>query len=164
MCFDLQGQTFPAVLNDSTLSGQPASSGQQVILVSHHSQSSNGASDNGYNVSAYVLYVRCAAQDVQGRHSQWWIEQTLKMTTQWFAVMELPIGGNKCLSFDIYTNINGAQGLPGRYKKHIYQSHGNTHHELSTFYTFRNVAQFESSLSHETTVMYCKHKKPVAWK
>ncbi|XP_078109675.1 zinc finger protein 236 isoform X2 [Sander vitreus] len=41
-----QGQTFPAVLNDP---GQPASSGQQVILVSHHSQSSNGASDNGYN-------------------------------------------------------------------------------------------------------------------
>ncbi|XP_068425075.1 zinc finger protein 236-like isoform X2 [Clinocottus analis] len=42
-----QGQTFPAVLNDP---GQPASSGQQVILVSHHSQSTNGASDNGYNV------------------------------------------------------------------------------------------------------------------
>eukprot|EP00064_Thunnus_orientalis_P014040 superscaffoldBa00002383_g14081 len=44
-----QGQTFPAVLNDSGLSGQPASSGQQVILVSHHSQSANGVSDNGYN-------------------------------------------------------------------------------------------------------------------
>uniref|UniRef100_A0A8D0CSE8 Zinc finger protein 236 n=2 Tax=Sander lucioperca TaxID=283035 RepID=A0A8D0CSE8_SANLU len=43
-----QGQTFPAVLNDP---GQPASSGQQVILVSHHSQSSNGASDNGYNIT-----------------------------------------------------------------------------------------------------------------
>ncbi|XP_034729238.1 zinc finger protein 236-like [Etheostoma cragini] len=43
-----QGPTFPAVLNDP---GQPASSGQQVILVSHHSQSSNGASDNGYNMT-----------------------------------------------------------------------------------------------------------------
>ncbi|XP_037640983.1 zinc finger protein 236-like [Sebastes umbrosus] len=43
-----QGQTFPAVLNDP---GQPASSGQQVILVSHHSQSTNGASDNGYNIT-----------------------------------------------------------------------------------------------------------------
>uniref|UniRef100_G3NPW0 Zinc finger protein 236 n=1 Tax=Gasterosteus aculeatus aculeatus TaxID=481459 RepID=G3NPW0_GASAC len=42
-----QGQ-FPAVLSDP---GQPNSSGQQVILVSHHSQSTNGASDNGYNVS-----------------------------------------------------------------------------------------------------------------
>uniref|UniRef100_A0A8C4DK37 Zinc finger protein 236 n=1 Tax=Dicentrarchus labrax TaxID=13489 RepID=A0A8C4DK37_DICLA len=51
-----QGQTFPAVLNDSSLSGQPASSGQQVILVSHHSQSTNGASDNGYNVSMSVFY------------------------------------------------------------------------------------------------------------
>uniref|UniRef100_A0A671WLP4 Zinc finger protein 236 n=1 Tax=Sparus aurata TaxID=8175 RepID=A0A671WLP4_SPAAU len=46
-----QGQTFPAVLNDSGLSGQSGSSGQQVILVSHHSQSTNGTSDNGYNVS-----------------------------------------------------------------------------------------------------------------
>ncbi|XP_068586146.1 zinc finger protein 236-like [Cebidichthys violaceus] len=43
-----QGQTFPAVLNDP---GQPASSGQQVILVSHHPQSTNGASDNGYNMT-----------------------------------------------------------------------------------------------------------------
>ncbi|XP_049902815.1 zinc finger protein 236-like [Epinephelus moara] len=43
-----QGQTFPAVLNDP---GQSASSGQQVILVSHHSQSTNGASDNGYNIA-----------------------------------------------------------------------------------------------------------------
>ncbi|KAI9520910.1 hypothetical protein NQZ68_013316 [Dissostichus eleginoides] len=43
-----QGQTFPAVLNDP---GQPTSSGQQVILVSHHSQSTNGASDNGYNIT-----------------------------------------------------------------------------------------------------------------
>ncbi|XP_035808978.2 zinc finger protein 236 isoform X2 [Amphiprion ocellaris] len=40
-----QGQTFPAVLNDATLPGQP------VILVSHHSQSTNRASDNGYNIS-----------------------------------------------------------------------------------------------------------------
>ncbi|KAF0045089.1 hypothetical protein F2P81_001618 [Scophthalmus maximus] len=39
-----QGQTF-----ESSLQGQSASSGQQVILVSHHSQSANGASDNGYN-------------------------------------------------------------------------------------------------------------------
>ncbi|XP_053183269.1 zinc finger protein 236-like isoform X1 [Scomber japonicus] len=46
-----QGQTFPAVLNDSGLPGQSASSGQQVILVSHHSQSSNGVSDNGYNIT-----------------------------------------------------------------------------------------------------------------
>ncbi|XP_056236976.1 zinc finger protein 236-like [Seriola aureovittata] len=46
-----QGQTFPAVLNDPGLPGQSASSGQQVILVSHHSQSANGASDNGYNIS-----------------------------------------------------------------------------------------------------------------
>ncbi|XP_019120471.1 zinc finger protein 236 isoform X1 [Larimichthys crocea] len=46
-----QGQTFPAVLNDSTLSGQPAGSGQQVILVSHHPQSTNGAADNGYNIT-----------------------------------------------------------------------------------------------------------------
>nr|XP_040021934.1 zinc finger protein 236-like isoform X2 [Gasterosteus aculeatus aculeatus] len=42
-----QGQ-FPAVLSDP---GQPNSSGQQVILVSHHSQSTNGASDNGYNIT-----------------------------------------------------------------------------------------------------------------
>ncbi|XP_061572310.1 zinc finger protein 236-like [Cololabis saira] len=47
-----QGQTFPAVLNDPGLPGQPVTSGQQVILVSHHSQSTNGASDNGYNDSA----------------------------------------------------------------------------------------------------------------
>ncbi|XP_068180402.1 zinc finger protein 236-like isoform X1 [Antennarius striatus] len=45
-----QGQTFPAVLNDSGLSGQPASSNQQVILVSHHSQPTSGASENGYNI------------------------------------------------------------------------------------------------------------------
>ncbi|XP_035019257.2 zinc finger protein 236 isoform X3 [Hippoglossus stenolepis] len=45
-----QSQTFPAVLNDSGLSGQSGGSGQQVILVSHHSQSANGASDNGYNI------------------------------------------------------------------------------------------------------------------
>ncbi|XP_060938042.1 zinc finger protein 236-like [Limanda limanda] len=45
-----QSQTFPAVLNDSGLSGQSDGSGQQVILVSHHSQSENGASDNGYNI------------------------------------------------------------------------------------------------------------------
>uniref|UniRef100_A0A673A1B1 Zinc finger protein 236 n=1 Tax=Sphaeramia orbicularis TaxID=375764 RepID=A0A673A1B1_9TELE len=48
-----QGQTFPAVLNESTLPGQPANSGQQVILVSHHSQSTNGASDTGFNVSGF---------------------------------------------------------------------------------------------------------------
>ncbi|XP_038145267.1 zinc finger protein 236-like isoform X3 [Cyprinodon tularosa] len=44
----LLGQTFPAVLNDPGLPGQSANSSQQVLLVSHHSQSSNGASDNGY--------------------------------------------------------------------------------------------------------------------
>uniref|UniRef100_A0A3P9BJ12 Zinc finger protein 236 n=1 Tax=Maylandia zebra TaxID=106582 RepID=A0A3P9BJ12_9CICH len=37
-----QGQTFPAVLNDSGLTGQPGTTGQQVILVSHQSQSANG--------------------------------------------------------------------------------------------------------------------------
>uniref|UniRef100_A0A3Q4GWJ6 Zinc finger protein 236 n=1 Tax=Neolamprologus brichardi TaxID=32507 RepID=A0A3Q4GWJ6_NEOBR len=36
-----QGQTFPAVLNDSGLTGQPGTTGQQVILVSHQSQSSS---------------------------------------------------------------------------------------------------------------------------
>ncbi|XP_047455577.1 zinc finger protein 236-like isoform X2 [Mugil cephalus] len=46
-----QGQAFPAVLNDSSLGVQPGGPGQQVILVSHHSQSTNGASDNGYNIS-----------------------------------------------------------------------------------------------------------------
>ncbi|XP_011603674.2 zinc finger protein 236 [Takifugu rubripes] len=45
-----QGQTFPALLTDSGLSGQ-TSSGQQVILVSHHSQSTTRASDNGYNIA-----------------------------------------------------------------------------------------------------------------
>ncbi|XP_054898100.1 zinc finger protein 236-like isoform X2 [Poeciliopsis prolifica] len=43
-----QGQTFPAVLNETGLPGQSANSSQQVLLVSHHSQSTNGASDNGY--------------------------------------------------------------------------------------------------------------------
>ncbi|KAM3614930.1 uncharacterized protein V6R79_020939 [Siganus canaliculatus] len=43
-----QGQTFPAVLNDSNLSGQTASSGQQVILVSHHS---TRASNNRYSIT-----------------------------------------------------------------------------------------------------------------
>ncbi|XP_034384515.1 zinc finger protein 236-like isoform X1 [Cyclopterus lumpus] len=51
LSLNTQGQTFPAVLNDP---GQPASSGQQVILVSHHSQSTNGASDNGYNIADVV--------------------------------------------------------------------------------------------------------------
>ncbi|XP_075869029.1 zinc finger protein 236 isoform X2 [Nelusetta ayraudi] len=46
-----QGQTFPAVLNDPGLSGQSSGSGQQVILVSHPSQATNGASDNGYNIT-----------------------------------------------------------------------------------------------------------------
>ncbi|KAM9807354.1 zinc finger protein 236-like isoform X3 [Syngnathus typhle] len=45
-----QGQTFPAVLNDSNLQpGQPSIAGHPVILVSHHSQSVMGTSDNGYN-------------------------------------------------------------------------------------------------------------------
>ncbi|XP_041844446.1 zinc finger protein 236-like isoform X2 [Melanotaenia boesemani] len=43
-----QGQSFPAVLNESGIPGQPVSSDQQVILVSHHSQPTNGASDNRY--------------------------------------------------------------------------------------------------------------------
>lgn len=46
-----QGQTFPAVLNNSGLTGQPGTTGQQVILVSHQSQSANGATDNGYTIS-----------------------------------------------------------------------------------------------------------------
>ncbi|XP_071758573.1 zinc finger protein 236 [Centroberyx gerrardi] len=46
-----QGQAFPAVLSDPGLSGQPASSGQQVILVSHHSQGTNRAADNGYTIT-----------------------------------------------------------------------------------------------------------------
>ncbi|XP_026149081.1 zinc finger protein 236 isoform X2 [Mastacembelus armatus] len=46
-----QGQTFPAVLNDPGLPGQPPSSAQQVLLVSQHSQSANGGSENGYNIS-----------------------------------------------------------------------------------------------------------------
>ncbi|CAG12844.1 unnamed protein product, partial [Tetraodon nigroviridis] len=45
-----QGPTFPAMLGDSALSGQ-TSSGQQVILVSHHSQSDSRAPDNGFGVS-----------------------------------------------------------------------------------------------------------------
>ncbi|KAM4632763.1 zinc finger protein 236 [Polymixia lowei] len=45
-----QGQTFPAVLNDPGLQGQPASSSQQVILVSHHSQGTNGAPDNRFTI------------------------------------------------------------------------------------------------------------------
>lgn len=40
------------MLADSGLSGQ-TSSGQQVILVSHHSHSAARAPDNGYNVSAF---------------------------------------------------------------------------------------------------------------
>ncbi|XP_061919552.1 zinc finger protein 236-like [Entelurus aequoreus] len=47
-----QAQTFPAVLNDSSLpQGQPATSGQPVLLVSHHSQSTIGTSDNGYHMA-----------------------------------------------------------------------------------------------------------------
>nr|XP_057908770.1 zinc finger protein 236-like isoform X1 [Doryrhamphus excisus] len=48
-----QPQTFPAVLNDTSLPpGQSATSGQPVILVSHHSQSTIGASDNGYHIAS----------------------------------------------------------------------------------------------------------------
>ncbi|XP_024119272.1 zinc finger protein 236 [Oryzias melastigma] len=50
-----QGQTFPAVLNESGLSGQPVAPGQQVILVSQHSQSASGASGNGYRSSGHGL-------------------------------------------------------------------------------------------------------------
>uniref|UniRef100_A0A3Q3H1V4 Zinc finger protein 236 n=1 Tax=Kryptolebias marmoratus TaxID=37003 RepID=A0A3Q3H1V4_KRYMA len=46
-----QGQAFPGVLNEAGIPGQAVTPGQQVILVSHPSQSTNGASDNGYNVS-----------------------------------------------------------------------------------------------------------------
>ncbi|KAF7669195.1 hypothetical protein LDENG_00228350 [Lucifuga dentata] len=47
-----QGQTFPAVLNDPGLPpGQPVSSGQQVVLVSHHSQATNRTADSGYTVN-----------------------------------------------------------------------------------------------------------------
>ncbi|XP_034031282.1 zinc finger protein 236-like [Thalassophryne amazonica] len=43
-----QGQSFPAVLNDPGLPGQPTASGQHVTLVSHQSQDRNGAADGGY--------------------------------------------------------------------------------------------------------------------
>ncbi|XP_053736407.1 zinc finger protein 236-like isoform X1 [Synchiropus splendidus] len=46
-----QGQTFPAVLSDSSLPGATGSSGQQVILVSHHSHPANRAPNNGYNMT-----------------------------------------------------------------------------------------------------------------
>lgn len=52
-CFAPQGPTFPAMLGDSGLSGQ-TSSGQQVILVSHHSQSDTRAPDNGFGVSVFI--------------------------------------------------------------------------------------------------------------
>lgn len=64
--FVFQGQTFPAVLNDSGLTGQPGTTGQQVILVSHQSQSANGATDNGYTVSIFVLL----ASPIQGKSSK----------------------------------------------------------------------------------------------
>lgn len=51
--FGPQGPPFPAMLGDSGLSGQ-TSSGQQVILVSHHSQSDTRAPDNGFSVSVSV--------------------------------------------------------------------------------------------------------------
>lgn len=41
------------MLGDSGLSGQ-SSSGQQVILVSHHSQPDSRAPDNGFSVSALI--------------------------------------------------------------------------------------------------------------
>ncbi|KAL0984694.1 hypothetical protein UPYG_G00145470 [Umbra pygmaea] len=46
-----QSQPYHAVLNDPGLSGQQVASSQQVILVSHHSQSEDGHSDNGYRLS-----------------------------------------------------------------------------------------------------------------
>uniref|UniRef100_A0A3B3H3J5 C2H2-type domain-containing protein n=1 Tax=Oryzias latipes TaxID=8090 RepID=A0A3B3H3J5_ORYLA len=50
-----QSQTFPAVLNESGMSGQPVAPGQQVILVSQHSQSASGASGNVYSTSGHAL-------------------------------------------------------------------------------------------------------------
>uniref|UniRef100_A0A1A7X756 Zinc finger protein 236 n=1 Tax=Iconisemion striatum TaxID=60296 RepID=A0A1A7X756_9TELE len=46
-----QGQTFPSVLSESGIPGQPVTPGQQVILVSHQSQSTNRTSANGYDTS-----------------------------------------------------------------------------------------------------------------
>lgn len=54
-CFVPQAPTFPAMLGDSGLSGQ-TSSGQQVILVSHHSQSDSRAPDNAFSVSGFVSF------------------------------------------------------------------------------------------------------------
>uniref|UniRef100_A0A665T090 C2H2-type domain-containing protein n=1 Tax=Echeneis naucrates TaxID=173247 RepID=A0A665T090_ECHNA len=68
-----QGQTFPAVLSESGLPGQSASSGQQVILVSHHSQSANGASDNGYNVS--VLAAKDTETESDNRNQCYYCNQ-----------------------------------------------------------------------------------------
>ncbi|XP_076006459.1 zinc finger protein 236 isoform X2 [Genypterus blacodes] len=47
-----QGHSYPAVLNDPGLpTGQQAGSGQPVVLVSHHSQGTNGTVDNGYTIT-----------------------------------------------------------------------------------------------------------------
>ncbi|CAG6015971.1 unnamed protein product [Menidia menidia] len=44
-----QAQTYPAVLNESDIPVQPVTSGQQVVLVSHNPQPTNGAPDNSYS-------------------------------------------------------------------------------------------------------------------
>ncbi|XP_046907292.1 zinc finger protein 236-like isoform X2 [Hypomesus transpacificus] len=46
-----QGQQFPAVLNEAGLSGQPAGSTQQVILVSHAPNAPEQSSDNGFRLA-----------------------------------------------------------------------------------------------------------------
>ena len=113
----VQGQTFPAVLNDSGLSGQSGSSGQQVILVSHHSQSTNGASDNGYNVSVFVVVCAAWHLGVDLSNKSW----------SWFCIDELSTGSihsdglpvltNTFLPVDMYSDMKRNQRLPGRCKK-----------------------------------------------
>ncbi|KAK7887145.1 hypothetical protein WMY93_026766 [Mugilogobius chulae] len=48
-----QGQTFPAVLNDSTLQGQPANSGQQVILIAEETHKDVTAETESRNQCFY---------------------------------------------------------------------------------------------------------------
>uniref|UniRef100_A0A668AVE7 Zinc finger protein 236 n=1 Tax=Myripristis murdjan TaxID=586833 RepID=A0A668AVE7_9TELE len=72
-----QGQTFPAVLNDPGLAGQPSSSGQQVILVSHHSQGNSRAADNGYtvNVCGCVSGVKDGQVEADNRNQCYYCNQ-----------------------------------------------------------------------------------------
>uniref|UniRef100_A0A3B5MFU7 Zinc finger protein 236 n=1 Tax=Xiphophorus couchianus TaxID=32473 RepID=A0A3B5MFU7_9TELE len=65
-----QGQTFPGVLNETGIPGQSSNSSQQVLLVSHHSQSTNGASDNGYFVSG-----KDSQLDMESRNQCYYCDQ-----------------------------------------------------------------------------------------